>query len=182
MSSTQDHLLDRIKKLPGEIRLLIEKRIELYMIEFGEKFSQGFAKAVAAIVSILVFGVAIIFGLFALAYFIGDLLDSYASGFAVVTALLLVISLVLYLLSPELIEEKVHERIASVFLDDAQSESSSMKTPRNSQTSAIDTSSEKNNIVQQDSLEKNGELADSDLNEESESQSTTHTIKNINLN
>lgn len=116
MSSHQDHLLERIKKLPAEIRLLIEKRVELYVIELGENLSRSVAKAIGSLVSITIFGLALVFALIALAFFVGEVLDSTAAGFAVVAALLLVVGLVVYLLSPELIESKLRDSIASAFL------------------------------------------------------------------
>lgn len=117
MTTPQDHLLDRIKKLPTEIRVLIEKRVELYVIEFGEKLSKHAAKTITSLISLGVFLLAMIFALIALAFFVGDVLDSTAAGFAVVAALLLVLGLVVYLLSPELIESRLRDSIASAFLD-----------------------------------------------------------------
>lgn len=116
MTSPQDHLLERIKKLPAEIRLLIEKRVELYVLEFGENVSKNAGKAIAGIISGLVFLLALVFALFALAFFVGEVLDNTAAGFAVVAALLLVVGLVVYLLSPELIESRFRDSIARVFL------------------------------------------------------------------
>jgi uncharacterized membrane protein YqjE len=116
MTSPNDHLLDRIKKLPVEVRLLLEKRIELYVIEFGENVSKNASKVISGLVSGLVFVLALVFGLFALAFFVGHVLNSNAAGFAVVSALLLVFGLVVYLLSPELIESRLRDKIASVFL------------------------------------------------------------------
>jgi uncharacterized membrane protein YqjE len=116
MTSPQDHLLERLKKLPAEIRLLIEKRVELYVIEFGDSVSKNASKAIAGIISGLVFLLALVFALFALAFFVGDILDSTAAGFAVVAALLLVIGLVVYLLSPDLIETRFRDSIAAAFL------------------------------------------------------------------
>ena len=196
MSLQQDHLLDRLKKLPSEIRLLIEKRIELYMIEFGEKFSYGFSKAVASVVSILVFLLAITFALFALAFFIGDLLDSNALGFSVVAAFLLIVGLVVYLLSPELIEARVKDRIASAFLDDYQSLSEKSKTPFPTETpSTLNKNSGNQASDLQDKLgpsnPKNGQNVtsasknldvDHELNSDYEPESSAHTIKNLNIN
>lgn len=147
MTSPQDHILERIKKLPAEIRLLIEKRVELYVLEFGENVSKNAGKAIAGIISGLVFLLAIIFALIALAFFVGDILDSTAAGFAVVAALLLVAGLVVYLLSPELIEARFRDSIASAFLgatkDDTTTASRPKELPRNSEfNEELDTYSE----------------------------------------
>jgi len=147
MTSPQDHLLERIKKLPAEIRLLIEKRVELYLIEFGENVSKNAGKAIAGIISGLVFLLAIIFALIALSFFVGEVLDSTASGFAVVAALLLVIGLIVYLLSPELIEARFRDSIASAFLgatkEESTTDTNTKQLPRDSKSSEhIDTYSE----------------------------------------
>ncbi|HAC15460.1 MAG TPA: hypothetical protein DCE78_05875 [Bacteroidetes bacterium] len=181
MSLPQDHLLDRLKKLPSEIRLLIEKRIELYVIEFGEKFSNGFSKAIASILSFVVFGLAIIFALFAAAFFIGDMLDSYAIGFSVVAAFLLVVGLVVYLLSPELIEVKVRESIASVFLDNDNPNSETTKFLNAAQINSTDTPKNSVSNGQNQTSGSKNEVFDNELTEW-ESESSAHTIKNTNIN
>jgi uncharacterized membrane protein YqjE len=140
MTTPQDHLLDRIKKLPTEIRVLIEKRVELYVIEFGEKLSKNAAKTIASLISLGVFLLAMIFALIALAFFVGDVLDSTAAGFAVVAALLLVLGLVVYLLSPELIESRLRDSIASSFLET----NTDSQPPRDSQKLLKDTNSTTN--------------------------------------
>lgn len=163
MSAQQDHIIDRIKKLPAEIRLLIEKRIELYTIEFGDKLSRSASKAIAGLISGLVFTIALIFGLVALSLFIGDLLQSYAAGFGVVTVLLFVLALVVYLLSPDLIEHRIRDSIARSFLE-SDGNKTDVKTvgPISSSRVASD-----------------GHSDDRESNEESTSG---HTIKNINPN
>jgi uncharacterized membrane protein YqjE len=196
MSLQQDHLLDRLKKLPNEIRLLIEKKIELYMIEFVEKFSNGFSKLLASIVSFLVFLLGITFALFAAAFFIGELLDSYALGFSAVAVLILIVGLVVYLLSPELIESGVKNRIIRVFLDDYQSSTKKSTSPFSSEPPSATTinSANQQSGSQEKSVSsnpKNGQritnepkngIVDYELNTDSETESSAHTIKNININ
>lgn len=163
MSVHQDHIIDRIKKLPAEIRLLIEKRIELYIIEFGEKLSQSASKAIAGLISGLVFAIAIIFGLIALSLFIGDMLESYAAGFGVVTVLLFVLALVVYLLSPDLIENRIRDSIARSFLE-SDAKRTDVKTV---------------GPVSSSRVSKDGQPDGSDYPDDTASG---HTIKNINPN
>jgi hypothetical protein len=183
MSLQQDHLLDRLKKLPNEIRLLIEKKIELYMIEFVEKFSNGFSKLLASIVSFLVFLLGITFALFAAAFFIGELLDSYALGFFAVAVFILIVGLVVYLLSPELIESGVKNRIIRAFLDDYQSSTKKSTSPFSSEPPSANFgdqgSSSREKSVHSEPKNKN---IDYELNTNYEPESSAHTIKNININ
>jgi uncharacterized membrane protein YqjE len=132
MAPQHDYLIDRLKKLPTEIRLLVEKRIELYVLEFGEKLSKNVAKILANLVSVLIVVLAVVFALIALSLFVGDVLQSSAAGFAVVAALLLVCALVVYLLSPDLLEQRFRNSIASAFLDsDEESSSQTGEATRN---------------------------------------------------
>lgn len=118
MLQEQQNLLERLRKLPSDVRKLIEKRIELYVFEFGDKFSVEAARIISNLVTIIILAVALFFLLFAASFFIGDLLGNTAAGFAVVSVLLLVLSLVIYLLSPELIEAKVRTSIARSFINE----------------------------------------------------------------
>jgi len=106
------------------MRAYVEKRLELVALETGEKIANIFAKTASTVATTLIALMALLFFLLAAGFFLGDLLDSYAMGFGVVALFLAVFALVVYLLAPEAIEDKVRERIAREFLNDNRSDSS----------------------------------------------------------
>lgn len=111
-------VLHRIRQIPADMRSYVEKRIELVSIETGEKL----ANVLATSASVLITGVVVLMGLFffliAAGFFLGDILNSYAAGFLIVSVLLFILALVVYLLAPEAIEAKVRERVSREFLGD----------------------------------------------------------------
>jgi|GEM_PF-5797387 len=117
-------VLDRLKQIPVDMRAYVEKRLELVALETGEKIANIFAKTASTVATTLIALMALLFFLLAAGFFLGDLLDSYAMGFGVVALFLAVFALVVYLLAPEAIEDKVRERIAREFLNDNRSDSS----------------------------------------------------------
>jgi hypothetical protein len=117
MSHHNEHFMDRIRRLPQDMKQYVEKRLELFMIETGETLANILAKGTSVLVTGLIVLNGVLFLLFALAYFLGDLLNSMALGFSIVAILLFTIALIVYLIAPEAIEEKVRRRIADQFMD-----------------------------------------------------------------
>lgn len=122
-SPIHQSILQRIRQIPADLRGYVEKRIELVTIETGEKLANILAKSASAIATALVVLMGLLFFLIAAGFFLGDILDSYAAGFLIVSVLLFVIALIVYLLAPEAIEYKVRERVAREFLGEKPSPS-----------------------------------------------------------
>jgi uncharacterized membrane protein YqjE len=141
MQQEQDKINDRLKRLPADIRQIIEKRIELYVFDFGDKFSTKFSKIVSKSTTLIILLLGLVFLLIAVAYFLADLLDNTSLGFLVVAVVLFVFALIVYILSPELIENKVRESIAKSFMDGEAIEVNSDKIQ--SEHAKDDTDSEK---------------------------------------
>jgi len=119
MATPNEHFMDRIRRLPHDMRQYVEKRLELFMIESGEKLANVLAKSSSALVTGLIALMGVLFLLLALAFFLGELLGSMALGFSIVAGLLFTIALIVYLIAPEAIEEKVRQRIANQFMNTA---------------------------------------------------------------
>ena len=129
MSKETTQLLDRIRKIPQDLRLFVEKRIELLTIEVGEKFGNILAKSSSIVATAIVVLMGVLFLLLALAFFLGDLLDSYAIGFGIVSILLFIGALVVYLIAPEAIEMKVRRSIENQFYEAEKKDTSSDDAP-----------------------------------------------------
>lgn len=109
-------ILQRIRQIPADMRGYVEKRIELVSIEIGEKVGNILAKSASAVATALFVFMAFLFFLIASGFFLGDILNSYAAGFLIVSVLLFILALLVYLLAPEAIEDKVRERVSREFL------------------------------------------------------------------
>ncbi|MCC5926777.1 MAG: phage holin family protein [Bacteroidetes bacterium] len=109
-------IIQRIRQIPADMRAYVEKRIELVSIETGEKLANILAKSASVLLTGIVFLLGVLFFLIAAGFFLGDILNSYAAGFLIVAVLMFILSLIVYLLAPEAIEEKVRERVSREFL------------------------------------------------------------------
>jgi uncharacterized membrane protein YqjE len=113
---TEDSISERLKRLPSEVRIIVEKRIELAMLDVGEKLSATSGKAVTSLLLLLVVGFAFLFLLIALAIFLGDVLRNPAGGFMLVAVFLFITAFFAWRLLPNLIERKVKNSLLDTIL------------------------------------------------------------------
>lgn len=114
---TEETTSDRLRRLPNEVRLIVEKRIELAMLDAGEKVSTASGKAVTSLLLLLVLGVAFLFLFLAIAIFLGDVLRNPAGGFILVSVFLFVFSFFAWRLLPDVIERKVKASLLDTILN-----------------------------------------------------------------
>ena len=75
-----DPVGDSLRRIPGEVRKFVEKRLELFLIEVSEKGAGLLAETTARIVGGAMLGLGCFMGLLALAIYIGELLGSASLG------------------------------------------------------------------------------------------------------
>jgi len=113
---TEESISERLKRLPSEVRIIVEKRIELAMLDVGEKLSATSGKAVTSLLLLLVVGFAFLFLFIALAIFLGDVLRNPAGGFMLVAVFLFIVAFFAWRLLPNLIERKVKNSLLDTIL------------------------------------------------------------------
>lgn len=117
-SSEYDSLADNLKKLPGEFKALIEKRIELFTLEMGERICRLIANAIYRFTGILFISLGLILIMFAASNFIGTLLDSDGLGFVIVAAPILLIGLLLFYRRPRSMVIATRDKMLNQFMKD----------------------------------------------------------------
>ncbi len=106
-----DRIGQRIKNITADIKRYVEKRIELFAITAGEHYSEALAKLMQKGAGLFMAAVAFVFLLVALAIFIGDLIDSLALGYVIVSVPLIVAAYLLYKLKPESLNNKLQNQL-----------------------------------------------------------------------
>ncbi len=91
----------RLKTISGDLKLYIEKRVELLLLNVGEHFSRMMAESVQKVAGLLLLSGASVFLLVALAHFLGDLLDNQSLGYILVSIPLFIAGLFFYYLKPK---------------------------------------------------------------------------------
>ncbi len=115
-----DSLTDNLKKLPGEFKALVEKRIELFSLEMGERITGIIAHAMYRVTGILFLSLGLILILFAASKLVGDLIGSEGLGFVLVALPVLLIGLMFFLRRPRSIVIATRNKMLHQFLEDFQ--------------------------------------------------------------
>lgn len=84
-----DQLGERLRRVSADLKLYLEKRMELMMLNAGEYFSGWMAASVQRALGVLLLLGGLGFILFALAIYLGDLLNSDSLGYLIVSLPLL---------------------------------------------------------------------------------------------
>ncbi len=114
MSDKQsDNLGERFRTITGDLKLYIEKRIELLLLNIGEQYSRWMAESLQKVTGILLLFGASVFLLVALAVYLGELLDSPSLGYVIVSLPLVVTGIFLVYLKPKSFTEKLQEQFES---------------------------------------------------------------------
>ncbi len=113
---TEDSISERLKRLPRDIRKIVEKRIELAMLDVSDKLSTTSSKAVTALLLLLVLSLGFLFLFVAIALFLGDVLRNPAGGFMLVAVFLFIFAFFSWRLLPNVIERKVKNTLLATLL------------------------------------------------------------------
>lgn len=142
-----DSLINNLKKLPGEFKALVEKRIELFALEMGERISGLIANAMYRLSGILFLSVGLILILFAASKLVGDLLGNEGLGFILVALPIIIIGTMFFLRRPRSMVMATRDKMLQQFMTDMQEQLSQLEdseqgSPDTRQESSTDTGEE----------------------------------------
>ncbi len=105
-----DQLGKRLRTITADLKLYLEKRIELTMLNFGELVSGLMAASVQRGIGVFLLLGGVCFLLFALAIYLGDLLNSRSLGYVLVSLPLLLVGFMFLYLKPNSVFEQIQQR------------------------------------------------------------------------
>ncbi len=106
----RDQLGKRLRAITSDLKLYLEKRIELAMLNVGEAISGLMAASVQRGIGIFLLLGGICFLLFALAIYLGDLLGSESLGYVLVSLPLLLVGGLFMYLKPKSVFKQLQHR------------------------------------------------------------------------
>ncbi len=104
---------EHLRRITADLKLYIEKRLELMMLNTGEYVSGWIAASVQRVGGALILLGGISFLLFALAIYLGELLGSESLGYVLVSLPLLVIGMLFITLKPKRLFERLQQNFES---------------------------------------------------------------------
>lgn len=112
-----DQLGKRFRTITGDLKLYIEKRIELLLLNVGEQYSQWMAESIQKLTGIfLIFG-AFVFILVAVAIYLGELLGWPGLGYIIVSIPLFFTGLFFFNLKPSSFAENLRQHFESEMIN-----------------------------------------------------------------
>ncbi|HKI47134.1 MAG TPA: phage holin family protein [Balneolales bacterium] len=107
---------EAFRRLSSELRRYVEKRIELIATEMNGQFSFMASVTVLRTVGLVILLFGVLFLLFALAWYLGDLLGSISLGFLLASVPLFVAGITLVLLRPRRLLHRVRLQFFRQFM------------------------------------------------------------------
>lgn len=116
--SEYDNLISSLSKLPRELKSYIEKRLELFTLETGERVSNIITHALFRISGVIFIALGLILVLFALSHFMSALLGSEALGFFVVAVPVIFFGTLFFFLRPKFLVSATRNKMMNQFMKD----------------------------------------------------------------
>ena len=106
-----DQLSQRIKQVSNELKDYVETRTELLILNLSDKGTLWLGDLIQHTFNLVVLGTGLLFGLIALGFYLGELLNSMSLGFGIIGAFLFIIGLILILSKPRSLSKRIQTQI-----------------------------------------------------------------------
>lgn len=124
-----DQLSKRLRTITADLKLYLEKRIELTMLNIGEIISGLMAASVQRGIGVFLLLGGVCFLLFALAIYLGDVLGSRSLGYVLVSLPLLLVGFMFLYLKPNSVFEQIQQRFEDEVLKSIEQNGKGSKEP-----------------------------------------------------
>lgn len=122
-----DIIGNRLKIIKKELQDYIETRLALKAIDVGEKITYLVGQFIQQLIGYTVLIIGLLFGLVALAIYVGDLVGHLALGYAIVCSPFLIIGLFLVIAKPKSIALSIQDKIMNELLDNLEDKDEMIK-------------------------------------------------------
>lgn len=126
-----DDLGQRIKHVTHEMKDYVETRMELTMLNVSDKITYWIGHTIQSLVGYTILLLGVLFGMFALSIYLGDLLNNPWAGYAIVGSPFLLIGLIFVLFKPKSITRRIQKELMAEVLDSMSSRDKVKELPAN---------------------------------------------------
>lgn len=118
--STDATFFDRFRKVPGDVKLLVEKRMELWGLRIGEVMTGLFTESMYRLTGVVLMAVSGLLLLIALATFVGELVGDESLGYLIVAAPFLLLGLLFINKRPKFLIRRTQNQMMEQFYQSLQ--------------------------------------------------------------
>lgn len=112
-----DLLGQRIKQVSNELKEYVETRIELLILNLSDKATLWLGDLIQHTFNLVILGTGLVFGLIALGFYLGELLESMSAGFGIIGGFLTLVGLILLIVKPKNVSRKIQNQIMRDVID-----------------------------------------------------------------
>jgi hypothetical protein len=125
----KDQLGKRLRSITSDLKLYLEKRIELTMLNVGEAISGLMAASIQRGIGVFLLLGGLCFLLFALAIYLGDLLESRSLGYVIVSLPLLLVGGLFMYLKPKSVFKQLQHRFENEVIKSIEQNGKAVEEP-----------------------------------------------------
>jgi uncharacterized membrane protein YqjE len=114
--NTDDGLGAKLKRLPAEIMLLVEKKLELWAIQFAETVADKTSALITQLVAVILLLSGLFFVFFGTAFWLNELLASTWAGFVLQGAVFLFLGLIVLVWKNAFWRKSIQKSVATSIL------------------------------------------------------------------
>lgn len=103
----------RIKHITAELKEYVETRLELVFLNIGDRITYLIGQSIQSLLGFTILAIGLIFGMTALAIYLGELLDERWAGYAIVGTPFLILGLIFIFSKPRFITRRIQNQILS---------------------------------------------------------------------
>lgn len=138
---SKDQIGARFKTITNDIKLYVEKRLELLLLNVGEQYSRWIAQSIQKATGLFLLFGAVVFLLIALAIYLGELTGNPSLGYVIVSVPFFVFGILFYYLKPKSMVETLQRHFESELVDalnqNGEEEREVLKLPEESKEESI---------------------------------------------
>lgn len=108
-------IVTSFSELVKQIKLYISLRMKHYKLSAGEKIIELFSTLTAGMIFWMIAFIIMIFGGFALAFWLGDIFQNQSIGFLIVTGIFVLLIIIIYLFRQSLIFDPIARKLIHLF-------------------------------------------------------------------
>lgn len=122
-----DVIGNRLKNIKNELQEYIETRLAIKAIDIGEKVTYLIGQFIQQLIGYTVLIIGLLFALIALSLYVGDLVESRALGYAIVSSPFIIVGLIFIITKPKKVALSIQDKIMDELLENLEEKEEMIK-------------------------------------------------------
>lgn len=122
-----DDIGKRIKNVTHELKDYIETKLELTLLNIGDKVTYWIGKSIQNLIGYTIFTIGLVFAMIGLAIYLGEVLNEPWAGYAIVSSPFIIVGLLFVIVKPKSISRRIQNQIIAELFDSMDDDGDKLK-------------------------------------------------------